>query len=140
MKRFFHGIKGVCCIGLAVLCAGAAVLLLRLPLFEGGRGYELYPTAFSSAVLQSEDPLLDKCRMAVRGESVRYDGDKKDALIARFCAKVLFTEEACGVVNYYCYSPLLRGGVRIYGRLVNLHIALSGEQTAVGSPLILGGF
>lgn len=71
---------------------------------------------------------------------MRYTGDRAEELISRFRAKILFTEEAAGVVNYYCYSPLLKNTVLIGGKTVNLHIACSGSETAAGTPVIFGGF
>ncbi len=141
MAKFFRGIRAMFITALALLSAAAAVLLLHAPLFEEGKNYELYLSPSSSSFVRlSDDPVRDKLFLPVTGESVRYDGNKKDELIARFCAKILFTEEAAGVTGYYCYSPFIGGGIRLNGYTVNLHIALSAEQTAVGSPLIFGGF
>ncbi len=140
MRAFLRGICGIFIVAVAVLCGGAAAILLHAPVFENGKNYELYLSPSSSALtVVSGCPALDKPKFSVRGESVRYDGDRRDALLERFHAEVLFTEEAAGVINYYCYSPLLGGTVGLCGRAVNLHIAVSNGQTAVGTPLIFGG-
>ncbi len=139
--RILRGIKAVFITTLSVACGAAATFLLHAPVFERGNAYELYLSPSSSALtVLSGDPLLDKLSLPVRGESVRYGGDKKEELIARFHAEILFTESAAGVVNYYCRSPFLGEGVVLMGQNVNLHIAVSEAQTAVGTPLIFGGF
>ena len=109
-------------------------------LFEGGYGYEFSRGASSSAGIErAEDPVLYKLLTPVAGESVRYAGDRYEALKAQFGAELCFTEEACGVKNYYLYAPRLGGGIRMGEHVINLHIAVSGSQTAVGSPVIFGG-
>lgn len=136
-----RGVRAILITLLALACAAGAVLLLHAPVFEEGKGYELYLAPSSSALtLSSGDPVKDKLFSSVKGESVRYDGDKKNELMTRFRAKVLFTEEAAGVTNYYCYSPLLKESVLLNGQRVNLHIAVSSSQTAAGTPMIFGGF
>ena len=124
MRKFFRGIQAMGVVALALLLAAGAALLLHAPLFLEGKNYELYLSPSSSSlVLLTDDPVRDK----------------KDELIARFRAAILFTEEAAGVTNYYCYSPLIGGGIALNGYTVNLHIATSQEQTAAGSPIIFGG-
>ncbi len=126
----------LCCIA----CAGFFLLLSFSPVFRGGYGYELYTGSSSGLVVRTETPFIDKLKFHAKGESVRYDGDRAEELIEEFRGKLQFTEESCGVKNYYLYSPLLGEGVRVGGAYVNLHIAVNAEQTAVGTPLIFGGF
>lgn len=141
MRRFLRGVRALVITLLALGIAAAALVLSRAPVFRKGNNYELYlsPSSSSLTVL-TDDPLTDKFLLPVKGESVRYDGDEKNALIAQFRAKVLFTEKTAGVTNYYCFSPVLQNGLWLKGRFVNLHIAVSDTQTAVGTPLIFGGF
>lgn len=140
MRRKLHRARGICAV-LAAFAAGAfCYLLWRAPVFSGGEGYEFSAGASSSAgIVRADDPVLYKLFTPVAGESARYAGNRYEALREAFSAQLLFTEEACGVVNYYLYSPRLGGGVMLGGYLVNLHIAVSAEQTAVGTPLIFGG-
>ena len=133
-------IKGISLI-LAAFAAGAfCFLLTRSPVFAGGSGYEFSGGASSSAgITVAENPVLYKLFTPVAGESARYAGDRCEEIWEQFSARLLFTEEACGVVNYYLYSPRLGAGVVLNGFLVNLHIAVGEGQTAVGTPLIFGG-
>ena len=142
MRGFLAKIKGGSVLLIALLCALFACALLRVPVFEGGEGYELYLGGSSSAtIVSTQIPALDKLlHMGVKGESARYEGDLYEALKDRFHAKLLFTEEAAGVTNYYLLSPSLGPGVLLAGRRVNLHIAVGRGQTAAGTPLIFGGF
>lgn len=142
MRKFLQAVKAIATAALCAVAAVFAVLLIHAPVFEKGESYELYFGANSSALsAYTQNPLLDKLLLGgVAGESVRYTGDRYEEIKERFSAELLFTEEACGVVNYYLYSPMLGGGVLLCGQTVNLHVAVSGEQTAAGTPLIFGGF
>lgn len=141
MKGILCALKGALLLILIAACAAFAAVLIHAPVFEKGEGYELYVGSSSAPVLVTEDPLGEKLRMGlISGESVRYGTDCAEELIARFRAKLLFTENVCGVTNYYLSSPLLGEGVELKGEFVNLHIAVREGRTAVGTPLIFGGF
>lgn len=140
--RFLRKVMG-CLLVLAVFACGAGLyLLLRAPVFEKGKDYTFYTEANSSAkMVISQNPAANKLLLgAVAGESVRYRGDRYEELKERFRAELLFTEEVCGVKNYYLRSPFLGEGIDLYGKRFNLHIAVSAEETAAGTPLIFGGF
>lgn len=141
MQRFFRTAKEGGLVAASLLCAAFVALLFFAPAFAPGERYELYTGTSSALCLETDCPLLDKLRLGgVRGESVRYTGDLAEEIAEQFRGELLFTEEACGVKNYYLYSPFLGEGILLNGRLVNLHIAVNGEQTAAGTPLIFGGF
>lgn len=141
MRKWLRAGKAFVVFCLAVACALCALVLLHAPVFERGEGYEIYYGASSSALVKTtSSPALDKALGGVRGESVRYDGDRREEIEARYRAKLLFTEEVCGVTNYYYHSPLLGEGVEVNGATVNLHVAVSASRTAAGTPLIFGGF
>ncbi len=127
-----------------IFCLAAAVSLHALrsaPVFAGGTRYELYLGTSSGEIVKTDSPALVKLfRPDVKGESARYAGDCYGRLKEQFHAKLLFCEEAAGVVNYYLYTPDLGHGVAIAGQVVNLHIAVGPSETAVGTPLIFGGF
>lgn len=140
MRRIFWLFKAVTIILLASLSVGFAVMLSALPVFAGGEGYELYLGESSSApVLMTDDPVLDKLTHTAVGESARFDGDRYEELKKRFRAKLLFCEEQDGAAHYYLYSPLLGAGTYLKGYSVNLHIAVRGNRTTAGTPLIFGG-
>ena len=61
-------------------------------------------------------------------------------LTEKYHAKILFIEEVGGVTSYYCYTPAWTDGLILYGKKINLHIAIGGNQLAVGSPIIFDGF
>lgn len=139
MKRKFGVIKDVLILALALVCAAALYLVWQLPAFPMGNGYTYYYGGSSSAESKTTKEFGLKPQ-GVKGESTVYDGSRTEELIASYRATVLFTETTCGVVNYYCYSPCLPSGIDLCGASVNLHIAESATQTAVGSPVIFGGF
>lgn len=139
MKRKFGALRDGLILCLSLVCAAALYLVWQLPVFPMGNGYTYYYGEHSSAEAQTTERFMLKPQ-GVKGESTVYDGSRTEELIASYRATVLFTETACGVVNYYCYSPCLSSGIELCGAFVNLHIAESATQTAVGSPVIFGGF
>lgn len=141
MRKTLQTLKAILTLALVCLCVFFALCLWCSPVFEKGESYEVSFGASSSAQTKRTDaPLFEKLTGAVAGESVRYAGNRYEAIKEKFGATLLFTEEACGVVNYYLYSPALGNGVELCGRKVNLHIAVSSGQTAAGTPIIFGGF
>jgi len=124
---------------LALVCAASLYLVWRLPAFETGDGYTFYYGTSSSAAMKTVS-YAAVVPQGVRGESTVYPKRCAKEIVKRYRAEVLFTEEVCGTVNYYCYSPCLPYGVELCGKTVNLHVAENAEQTAVGSPVIFGGF
>ena len=121
-------------------CLAFTFALLHSPVFESGERYEFYTGTSSDEIVRARSPLEKLLLTGIKGESVRYEGDRAEELISRYGAEILFTEEAAGVTNYYCYSPALKGGILLGGALVNLHVAVSGNRTAAGTPVIFGGF
>ncbi len=110
----------------------------RFPALEGERTYYLYSKS-SQATIKTTLSLLD-CGN-VKGESVRFlKTENWEKRLEELCAQVLFTEDACGVRSYYCYTPKWSDGVRLGEYFVNLHIAVRGEEVTVGAPVIFGGF
>ena len=131
--------------GIIFLCVFSALFALALhssPVFDRGDGYEISLGASSSAEqVVTEHPLLVKMLCSdAKGESVRYEGDRYEELKNAFRAELLVTETEGGVTNYYLYSPKLSGGIALNGYLVNLHVAVRENRTAVGTPIIFGGF
>ena len=141
MRGVFFKIKEIAFVVLALGVAAALFCVTRLPAFAQGENYELHYAPSSSAqAVVSDEPFITKLLHEVKGESVRYGGDCYEELKSRYHAELLFSEEVCGVKNYYLYSPVLGSCVELGGEAVNLHIAVSREQTAVGTPLIFGGY
>ena len=141
MRKFFRNTIGAIFTLSVIACIAVFYLLLHAPAFENGENYTFYLGANSSALAKaSPNPVLEKYAYSVKGESVQYSGNRLEELTQRYRAKLLFTEEACGVTNYYFYSPLLKNSVELGGYAVNLHIAVSAEKTVAGTPIIFGGF
>lgn len=128
---------------LSVLLAFFPLFSAAEPAFAAGEYYILYLNSASSqaTVYFSDCPAWDKLiRFDVAGESTVYAGDRSEALLCEYDAEILFSETVGNVTSYYCRSSRFRGGIHLNGVLVNLQIAVSEEQTAVGTPLIFGGF
>lgn len=137
--RKFGLLKDMIVLLASVACAAALFLVWHLSSFAAGDSYTFYYGTSSSAIAETAEKALLKPR-GTRGESTVYSEPCASRLLNEYRATVLFTEEACGVVNYYCYSPLLGEGVKLSGYTVNLHVAESEAQTAIGTPIIFGGY
>ncbi len=139
--RLVRAWKAIFTLMAAALAAFILYAVRSEPVFEAGKGYEFYLGTSSSEIVCTETPALSKLFLPqVKGESVRYEGERFKELQEKFDAQLLFVEEAGGVTNYYLHSPKLGSGVLLEGEEVNLHIAVGNGQTAAGTPLIFGGF
>ncbi len=124
----------------AVFLCGV-LFAVNSPVFSGATNYTLYLGRSSSErMISTQNPSWDKLVYKVRGESGEYEGDRADELQKRFGATLVFFERVCGVENYYCYSPYLGEPIYLNGHAVNLHLAVKGDRTAAGTPLIFGGY
>lgn len=140
MRRIFNVVKAFILTAVAAACVAFAYALASSPVFTGGERYEFYKGTSSGEIVLSRSPYEKLLLSGVKGESARYTGDRAKEIMERFGAEILFTEEAAGVVNYYCYSPALENAVWIGDKKVNLHVACNGTETAAGTPVIFGGF
>ena len=115
----------------------------RLRAIDGERVFYLDSNT-SQGLRKTELELRDYAR--ITGESVHFARKGRGAeeiaqeVANRYGAKILFTEEAAGVISYYCYTDIWDNGVAVGGQTVNLHIAVAEEVCAVGTPVIFGGF
>lgn len=142
MRKMMRACRAFLLIACAAACAVVLYAALHAPVFAQASAYTFYLGANSSSLaVQTDTPALTKLLLGnTAGESARYGGDRYEELKKKFCAELLFSETACGITNYYLYSPALGGGVMLGGVCVNLHIAVSETYTAAGTPLIFGGF
>lgn len=115
-------------------------------LFDAGEVYIFYTQSASSnaqiVLVNGKNAAAAKYSVrSLAGESTSYrDSAAAFAQAEKYGAKLVFTERAGGVDNYYYYSARLGGTVLIGGAAVNLHIAVRADSAAVGSPLIFGGY
>lgn len=115
----------------------------RLSDIEGERTFYLYSP--SSQGLRAEE-LRVRDFPNVKGESVRFavQGTPAETLVQeltkRYGARVVFTERTGEVISFYCYTEKWSDGITLNGGTVNLQIAVSQTQCAVGTPIIFDGF
>ena len=128
----------------ATVCLGIYVMnACKLREIKGERVFYLDSDS-SQALRKTELSLKDYAR--ITGESVRFArGEENAEEIAReiadkYGAEILFTEEAAGVISFYGYTSAWERGIVVNGQTVNLHIAISDTQCAVGTPIIFDGF
>lgn len=141
MKRIFKTFAGLVTVALVCGCAFFFYVVLRSPKLERGEGYTFYLGKSSSArAVSSTSPLIKLFLGETKGESAVYRGDRYEEFARKYRAKLLFTERVGDTVSYYLYSPDMGESVALCGEAVNLQIAVGGGQTAVGTPLIFGGW
>ena len=132
-----------------VLCGVfvAGLYVKRVVKFEDLEGERMFylDSASSQGLLKDKLAWLDFPR--IRGESVcfsRQEATSREkvlrSIVEKYHATVLFSEEMDGVISYYCYTAEWSDSVRIEGKKVNLHVAISTAQCVVGAPIIFGGF
>ncbi len=149
--RFFKGLRNFIKLSLALVFSLAfcfcvkAANVSRLSFLSGERAYYL-DSASSQSLIKTKLTAWDLFR--VKGESVCFTikeekGEKEAfarSLVKRYGGEILFIEEIGGAVSYYAYIPKWGQGIALYGKQVNLHIAVSEENCKVGTPIIFGGF
>lgn len=151
---WFWGWKQKIALFSALLIACAVFLGVRtanaLPL-SSLVGEHTYYTYSASSQAQIQKQLTGTEFLCVQGESVQVrlnEIDKKNlhayakAILKKYKARIVCVEQTAETVSYYGYSPILKGGVAVEGKKVNIHVAFSKDSTrcVVGTPLIFGGF
>ena len=148
--RFFKWLKNFIKLTLALVFSLAcffcvkAANVSRLSFLQGERAYYL-DSASSQSLIKTQLTAWDLFR--VQGESVCFtlEEEKENfarSLVESYGGEILFIEEIAGTVSYYAYVPKWGQGIALYGKQVNLHIAVSVDekQCKVGTPIIFGGF
>ncbi len=151
--RFFKWLKNFIKLTLALVFSLAcffcvkAAHVSRLSFLSGERTYYL-DSLSSQSLIKTKLTAWDIFR--VQGESVCFtikeEKEDKEAfarsLVASLGGEILFIEEIAGTFSYYAYVPKWGQGIALYGKQVNLHIAVSvaEKQCKVGTPIIFGGY
>lgn len=142
MKNLLSGLLALALaasVGLGIYMMNAC----KLRALNGERVFYLH-SASSQGLRKTELTLRDYAN--ITGESVRFSrGEQNAEALAQYIAKqygaeILFTEEACGITSYYCHTARWKESIAVNGARVNLHIAVSEEECAVGTPIIFDGF
>ena len=93
----------------------------------------------------------------IRGESVRFYAlpslergglteeealSVAEQLASEYGASIVFTEKTAEVISFYCHTARWLDGVFLYGRKINLHIAIDVVNGigVLGSPIIFDGY
>lgn len=126
----------------ALIIFGIASLPQRI-CFSGGENYEFYcGTSSSDCKIIRADKYAKLTRIFlsdVCGEGTQFEQLDIDGFLASVDGKIIFSESAAGITNYYC-SANLPYSVVIDGAEINLHIAVCENSVKVGSPIIFGGY
>ena len=144
--RFLNGLLSLLTAAAIAVVLGLGVYMLnacKLRAIKGERVFYLNSQS-SQGLRKTELELRDYAH--ITGESVCFARGEESAeelageIAEKYSAEILFTEEAAGVLSFYCYTPIWDNGILVNGQTVNLHIAVAEEQCAVGTPIIFDGF
>ena len=145
MRLFTKLLAELCSLALVagVLLIAWSMKVVKLSSIDGERVFYL-ESASSQGLRKTELSVRDYAK--VKGESVTFFLDGKDGeetveeILSLYNARILFVEDSSDVRSYYCYTVKWKECIAVGGYAVNLHIALSGERCAVGTPMIFDGF
>ena len=135
---FLQGAKTLFALFLAVLLSLVFFTLgkFRLPKGNGGEFY-LYESSSRAKITKNPRGLE---LLFVTGQCEGYEVENWEefyrAVQREYRARLQFEEGE----EYFFYSPLLQGGVRLDGYLVNLHLVRRGNAVKIGTPLVFGGY
>ena len=148
IKQFLYACLAII-IGMSCCALMKVLYFIRLYDIQGERIYFLGSSS-SQALQKSSLSFLDIT--SVKGECVYTTTDaytrgrclsKEEIareIVDKYAAEILFMEEVDGVSSYYAYTDAWADGVYIYGKKVNLHVAVGAKTLSVGSPIIFGGY
>ena len=135
-----------------VLCGG--VLLCCSALYnpcgvaeggvETGREYYLYSPSSQAKIVDSLS-FADYFSLVGEKYTLRFSSEAEanayaEGLLIEKGARTVFEENVAGVRSIYAYVSDGRKGVQILGGMINLHLAICGEEVQVGPPIIFGGY
>ena len=127
----------------AVLIIFAIAALPKRICFDGGENYVFYcgtSSADCKTVRADKNAKILRVFLTdVCGEGAEFKELDIDGFLSSVGGKIIFSESAAGITNYYC-SADLPYSVIIDGAEINLHIAVCENSVKVGSPIIFGGY
>lgn len=126
----------------AAACIAAAALPARL-CFTQGESYTFFcgnSSADCKIVTSDSNAALYRLTLKnICGESTVYPALDIQSFLSEVNGEILFIEELCDSVNYYCTADLPYT-VMLYGEQINLHICVKANGVTVASPIIFGGY
>lgn len=131
------------CVLAAFVLAAVALLPSRL-CFKGADSYTFFTGNTSKdckeVVAEKNADELKLSLSDISGECATYSSLDLDTLLNSVNGEVVFKEEVCGSVNYYCKADLPYS-VNLYGEQINLHVCFKEDGSVkVASPIIFGGY
>ncbi|MCL1945447.1 MAG: hypothetical protein FWF56_06580 [Firmicutes bacterium] len=138
MKRFV-AFCGICLVLLGIRVGNSVILELQLPYQASLSVYQSFrPTTtmpYSTVGIKTD---LGKY-YALRIDTI---GNKKtiESILEQLQASTLQHQIVSGVQLWYAYSPLLNIKKILQGKKINVMIALSNNNIALGYPLLVGSY
>ena len=136
-------------IKLSITALSAALIIFAIAAlpqricFDGGADYVFYcgtSSADCKVVRASGNAKLTRLFLSnVCGEGAEFKELDIDKFLSGVGGKIIFSENAAGITNYYCTADLPYS-VAIDGTVINLHIAVCEGVVKVGTPIIFGGY
>lgn len=127
----------------AVFIIFAIAALPKKICFNGGENYVFYcgtSSADCKTVRADKNAKVMRIFLGnVCGEGAEYKELDIKEFLTSVGGKIIFSESAAGIVNYYCSADLPYSTV-LDGTEINLHIAVCENSVKVGSPIIFGSY
>ena len=148
LKCFFY----LCLATAVAICFCLGLRITNLSKFTSLEGKHTFYLESPSSQSLIKERLTFADLWKVKGESVilpktayeegmyASNDDLANAIAQKYHAELYCMEEVAGSISYYGYSPYFGEKIILYGISINLHIVLSSNQIALGSPIIFGGF
>lgn len=143
--------------GVVIVTAAALCVSIRPDLPNGAVWQEYYiagsvadqagwqtTRTTNMTILRSYDCGLefDAAGSRILGYAKCYDLGTIDVnrILTQTGAKIVHNGKEGDILNYYCYSSAIGGGVTVDGMEINLQIACTDYGIVVGCPLIIGSY
>ena len=123
------------------ICALISISVLTVLLYPSFLGNGTVAVGGKSAgEFISFDKVTPSIAFGCDGVSFTLDGSNYQEIVKKYSAKLTHSFTLDGVTNLYFYSEKLPKKEIIFGKKVNLHVAINGQKITVGSPIIYYGY
>ncbi len=124
------------CVFIGMMCLMLSSVALRLYFCRLDTLIEGTYSAFSD----NDTPILLSISKGYERVDINGGAENMDEILKKLKAVIVRKEDVGDISIVYAYSPCLMKSVELFGRRVNVMVALTPSSVVVGSPLIKGSF
>ena len=113
-----------------------------MPFSDAEGDVEYYLDSASSTCVIASDATLDfNSSFRIKGSCAKSVSESYiEGKLKSMSAKKVLEERVGNTVSTYYYTNKIWGYKLINGKKVNIHVAICGENAAIGSPMIFGAY